>query len=142
MIFVVLTWLFLVSLLITTLHNRWMSGAMIAVSRCLYVVKSDIFEKIFARFNGKLLASGIWVISILYIIPVFLEVHIYLQVIHFQNLLFFHQLTKVINTKCSIHWSYTVAYTIDCVCSKMLDYGLNHGLFLLLFKLIPCTIQL
>ena len=52
-----------------------MSGAMIAVSRCLYVVKSDIFDKIFARFNGKLLATGIWIISILHIIPVFLEVH-------------------------------------------------------------------
>ena len=77
LIFVFLTRLFLVSLLITTLHNRWMSGAMIAVSRCLYVVKSDIFDKIFARFNGKLLATGIWVISILYIIPVFLEVHTY-----------------------------------------------------------------
>ena len=48
---------------------------MIAVSRCLYVVKSDIFDTIFARFNGKLLAAGIWIISILHIIPVFLEVH-------------------------------------------------------------------
>ena len=78
----------MVSLLITTLHNRWMSGAMIAVSRCLYVVKSDIFDKVFARFNGKLLATGIWIISILHIIPVFLEV------ILFQKLLFFHQLTQ------------------------------------------------
>ena len=65
----------MVSLVITTLHNRWMSGAMIAVSRCMYVVKSDIFDTIFARFNGKLLAAGIWIISILHIIPVFLEVH-------------------------------------------------------------------
>ena len=30
--------------------------------------------------------------------------------------------------------NYTVPYTIDCGCSKML----NHGLFLSLFKLIPC----
>ena len=30
------------------------------------------------------------------------------------------------------HWPYTVAYAIDCVCSKML----NHGFFLSLFKLI------
>ena len=36
-----------------------------------------------------------------------------------------------------VHWPYTVAYTIDCVCSKML----NHGLFLSLFKLIPCPIH-
>ena len=77
LIFVFLKCFFLVSLLITTLPNRWMSGAMIAVSRCLYVVKSDIFDKVFARFNGKLLATGIWVISILHIIPVFLEVSTY-----------------------------------------------------------------
>ena len=34
----------------------------------------------------------------------------------------------------SKHWPYTVAYTIDCVCSKMLNHGLNHGLFLSLFE--------
>ena len=44
---------------------------------------------------------------------------------------------KVIYPKYSKHWPYTVAYTIDCVCSKML----NHGLFLSLFKLIPCPIH-
>ena len=27
------------------------------------------------------------------------------------------------------------------VCSKMLNHGLNHGLFLSLFKLIPCPIH-
>ena len=36
----------------------------------------------------------------------------------------------------SKHWPYTVAHIIDCVCSKMLNHGLNHGLFLSLFKLI------
>ena len=49
---------------------------------------------------------------------------------------------KVIETKYSKHWPYTVAHTIDCVCSKMLNHGLNHGLFLSLFKLIPCHIHL
>ena len=48
---------------------------------------------------------------------------------------------KVIYTKYSKHWPYTVAHTIDCVCSKMLNHGLNHGLFLSLFKLIPCPIH-
>ena len=46
---------------------------------------------------------------------------------------------KVIYTKYSKHWP--VAYTIDCVCSKMLNHGLNHGLFLSLLKLIPCPIH-
>ena len=45
--------------------------------------------------------------------------------------------TKVIHPNYSKHWPYTVEYTIDCVCSKML----NHGLFLSLFKLIPCPIH-
>ena len=48
---------------------------------------------------------------------------------------------KVIHTKYSKHWPYTVAHTIDCVCIKMLNHGLNHGLFLSLFKLIPCHIH-
>ena len=49
--------------------------------------------------------------------------------------------SKVIYPKYSKHWPYTVAHTIDCVCSKMLNHGLNHGLFLSLFKLIPCPIN-
>ena len=36
---------------------------------------------------------------------------------------------KVIYTKYSKHWPYTVAHTIDCVCSKMLNYSLNNVLF-------------
>ena len=37
---------------------------------------------------------------------------------------------KAIYTNYSKHWPYTVAHTIDCVCSKMLNHGLSHGLFL------------
>ena len=48
---------------------------------------------------------------------------------------FVNVVSKVICTKYSKHWPYTVA--IDCVCSKIL----NHGLFLSLFKLIPCHIH-
>ena len=33
-----------------------------------------------------------------------------------------------------------MAHTIDCVCSKI-NHGLNHGLFISLFKLIPCPIH-
>ena len=36
--------------------------------------------------------------------------------------------TKVVYLKYSKHWPYTVAYTIDCVCSKMFNHGLNHRL--------------
>ena len=50
-------------------------------------------------------------------------------------------MSKVIYPKYSKHWPYTVAHTIDCVCSKMLNHGLNHGLFLSIFKLIPCPIH-
>ena len=32
-------------------------------------------------------------------------------------------------------------HTIECVCSKMLNHGLNHEFFLSLFKLIPCPIH-
>ena len=40
----------------------------------------------------------------------------------------FNVASKVIYPKYSKHWPYTVASTIDCVCSKMLSHGLNHGL--------------
>ena len=50
-------------------------------------------------------------------------------------------LVKVIHPKYSKHWSYPLAHTIDCVCSKMLIYGLNHGLLYSLFKLIPCHLH-
>ena len=42
--------------------------------------------------------------------------------------------TKVIYPKYSKHWPYTVAHTIDCVCSKMLSHGFNHGLFFFNFQ--------
>ena len=48
---------------------------------------------------------------------------------------------KVMYPKYSKYWPYTVAHTIACVCSKMLNHGWNHGLFLSLFKLIPCPIH-
>ena len=34
-------------------------------------------------------------------------------------------LIKVIDPKYSKHLPYTVAHTIDCVCSKMLNHGIN-----------------
>ena len=43
-------------------------------------------------------------------------------------------LCKVMYPKYSKHLPYFVAHTIDCVGSKMLSLGLNHGLFLSLFK--------
>ena len=54
----------------------------------------------------------------------------------------FTHLTKVIYTKYSKHGPYTVAHTFECVCSKMLNHGLNHGFFLLLLKLISSPIHL
>ena len=34
---------------------------------------------------------------------------------------------KVIYSKHSKHWPYTVAHTIGCVCNKMLNHGTNYG---------------
>jgi hypothetical protein len=47
-----------------------------------------------------------------------------------------HHLHKVIYTKYSKHWPYTVAHTIKFCLQKMLNHGFNHGLFISLFKLI------
>ena len=46
---------------------------------------------------------------------------------------------KVIYPKYFKHWPYTVAHTIHCVGRS--NHGLIHGLFLSLFKLIPCPIR-
>ena len=56
-------------------------------------------------------------------------------------LFFFLLLDKIIYPKYSKHWPYTVAHTIDFMCSKMLDHGWNHGFFLSLFKLISFPIH-
>ena len=43
---------------------------------------------------------------------------------YFHNI---HVLFNVIYPKYSKHLPYTVAHTIDCVCSKMLNHGVNGG---------------
>ena len=43
-------------------------------------------------------------------------------------------LIKVIYPKYFKHWLSIVAHTIDCMCSKILSHGLNHGLSFSLFK--------
>ena len=40
------------------------------------------------------------------------------------------------NPKYSKHWPDNVAHTTDCVCSKMLNHGINHGLLLSPFKFL------
>ena len=42
--------------------------------------------------------------------------------------------SKVIYPKYSKHFVTTVPHTIDCLCSKILNHGLNHGLLFSLFK--------
>ena len=42
---------------------------------------------------------------------------------------------KVIYSKYSKQWLSTVAHTIDFVCSKISNHGLNHGLLFSLFKI-------
>ena len=46
---------------------------------------------------------------------------------------------KVINLKYSKHWPYTVAHTINCVFSKMLNHGLNMSYFFHFSNLNPAT---
>ena len=45
-----------------------------------------------------------------------------------------HSLTKVMYPKYSKHWLSTVSQTIECVCSKISNRSLNHGLLFSLFK--------
>ena len=42
--------------------------------------------------------------------------------------------SKVIYSKYSKQWPYLLASTMNCGCSRILNHGLNHGLFLSLFK--------
>ena len=43
-------------------------------------------------------------------------------------------LQLVMHPKYPKHWPYLLTYTMDGDCSKILNHGLNHGLFLSLFK--------
>ena len=45
---------------------------------------------------------------------------------------------KVIHPNYSKQWPYLLPSTMDCDCSKIWNHGLNHGLFLSLFKLFLC----
>ena len=46
-----------------------------------------------------------------------------------QSVSIFWPTFKVIYPKYSKHWLSTVVHTIDCVCSKISNHGINHGLF-------------
>ena len=48
---------------------------------------------------------------------------------------------KIIYSKYSKNGAYTLTHTIDCVCSKMLNNGITHGLFLLLFQFFKMKIH-
>ena len=50
-----------------------------------------------------------------------------------------HAKIKVIYPKYSKHWPYIVAHTIDCVYSKMLNHGVNPGVFSYFSSLYPAT---
>ena len=52
-----------------------------------------------------------------------------------------HVHSKVIYPKYSKHWPYTVASSINCECSKMLNHGLNHGLFHFQAYTLPHTLN-
>ena len=39
------------------------------------------------------------------------------------------EITKVIYPKYSKHWLSTVAHTIDFMCSKISNHGLDHGYY-------------
>ena len=45
-----------------------------------------------------------------------------------------HPTRNVVCPKYSKHLTYTVAHTIDFVCSKRINHGLNHLILLSLFK--------
>ena len=84
-------------------------------SFCVYSSEFMLYDRLFVGINC---------------IVVYCEIYsVYIFMIHL--------VSKVIYPKFSKHLPNTVAHTIDCVCSKRLNHGLNHGLFLSLFKLIP-----
>ena len=58
-----------------------------------------------------------------------------------RHFIIFLTLTKVIYPKYTQHWPYTVDTHNWLSEQKNLNHGLNHGFFLLLFKLTPCPIH-
>ena len=67
------------------------------------------------------------------VMSVKLEITIYSE--SFSQSRFLDQ-AKVIYPKYSKQWLSTVAHRIDCVCSKISNHGLNHGLLSSLFKFL------
>ena len=54
-----------------TAFTEWMSVALIAVSRCLYLTKPNVFEKLFGRKRAWLVVLLVWIYANLLIAPIY-----------------------------------------------------------------------
>ena len=111
---------------------------------CICLPNFVCLSKLYVSFQTLCIFLNIVLFDVFEIVfSVGFKVHIFWKghKIKKKSLTCFDATGKVIYTKYSKHWPYTVAHTLDCVCSKMLIHGLNHGFFLSLFKLISCPIH-
>ena len=114
-------------------------------------LKLDCFEEKIARITFWSISSGStgwWTIITRWsnIKPICCIVPFHLLIKNFEKVTCFFLVAfilgasqnpvKVIHPKYSKHWPYTVAHTIDCVCSKLLNHGWNHRSFLSLFNFL------
>ena len=52
----------------------WLTIALIAVNRCLTIITPRAAHEIFTGWRGKALLIFIWIVSVIYMIPIFTEV--------------------------------------------------------------------
>ena len=55
-------------------YSSWLSLAMIAICRCIFVINPNLSDRIFSKFKGKLVTICIWITSIVFISPILFSV--------------------------------------------------------------------
>ena len=111
----------------------WIVGALgqairIGVPSILFSMNIHIKIQLYMQSRKLQVSLNFWAISFVEFIPQSTDSQTMTN--HLSYSLKALSTAKVIHPKYSKHWPYLLASSIDCGCSKMLDHGLNHGLFL------------
>ena len=63
---------FVAAIVLTNTITEWGSLGMIAVSKCVGLLHSELAEKLFTGFSGKWFVAMIWIYGQIYLIPAYL----------------------------------------------------------------------
>ena len=116
------------------LKNGYCESLDLSVLRLQYYDFTDILLWLYCIINSSV-TKVYWLCCTF--VPIFKENMYCYKCFGFYQLIWFDNLH--ISIKCLVILGWKLPKR--CVCSKMLNHGLNHELFLSIFKLIPCQVS-